>query len=142
MKIDLHCHTQATKEGDGPGRIVSPVVFAEKMELAEVKIAAITNHNSFVIDHYEALVACSTGICQVWPGIELDMAGIDNDWHLLLVCNPKEALRFAEAIDELLGTAPPDDIKLSIERVVATCKSLDLLYIPPCSRQKERSRKT
>lgn len=126
----MHCHTQATKEGDGTGRIVSPTAFAEKTKLAEVKITAITNHNNFDLEHYETLVSSSTDICQVWPGIELDMEGDDNDWHLLLVCNPKEATQFSDVVTKLVGAIPPDDVRLSIEQVVAACDSLDLLYVP------------
>jgi len=46
MKIDLHCHTMSTKKGDGAGRNVTPDVFRAKIEMADVKIAAITNYNN------------------------------------------------------------------------------------------------
>ena len=52
MKIDLHCHTKATKSGDGEGRNVSKDLFAEKVNNAGVKIIAITNHNHFDKQQY------------------------------------------------------------------------------------------
>ena len=47
MRIDLHCHTKKIKSGDGKARNVTPTLFKEKIELADVKIVAITNHNAF-----------------------------------------------------------------------------------------------
>ena len=43
MKIDLHCHTKKAKKGDAKSRNVTPVLFREKIELADVKIVAITH---------------------------------------------------------------------------------------------------
>ena len=54
MKIDLHCHTLATK-GEGRERNVTPELFAEKIDTAQVDIVAITNHNHFDLNQYEAL---------------------------------------------------------------------------------------
>ena len=55
MKIDLHCHTKATKQGDRESRNVTPELFAEKIANADVKIVAITNHNLFDIEQYYIL---------------------------------------------------------------------------------------
>ena len=73
MKIDLHCHTRKAKKGDGKGRNVTPELFKEKIELADVKIVAITNHNMFDYDQYIELRNVVAGICQVWPGVEIDI---------------------------------------------------------------------
>lgn len=59
MKIDLHCHTKATKQGDGEGRNVNLELFKEKIADAEVKIVAITNHNVF---DYQQFSKC----CEIW----------------------------------------------------------------------------
>ena len=56
MKIDLHCHTKAIKKGDGSGRNVTPELFKEKIETADIKIIAITNHNAFDLNQYKPLV--------------------------------------------------------------------------------------
>ena len=44
MKIDLHCHTKATKSGDGEGRNVTPSLFKEKIENSDVKIIENSSH--------------------------------------------------------------------------------------------------
>lgn len=46
MKIDLPCHT---KKGDAPTRNVTPELFRQKVELADVKIIAITNHIMLIV---------------------------------------------------------------------------------------------
>ena len=55
MRIDLHCHTKKIKSGDGKARNVTPTLFKEKIELADVKIVAITNHNAFDYQQYLSL---------------------------------------------------------------------------------------
>lgn len=75
MKIDLHCHTKKTKSGDGRERNVTPTLFKEKIALTDVKIVAITNHNVFDYEQYMVLEEAVSGICQVWPGIEIDVSG-------------------------------------------------------------------
>ena len=43
MKIDLHCHTKKVKAGDPESRNVTPELFKEKIENADIKIVALTN---------------------------------------------------------------------------------------------------
>ena len=69
MKIDLHCHTKATKSGDGAARNVTTDMFLEKVANADVKIIAITNHNHFDLEQYRTLRDTVKDFCQVWPGI-------------------------------------------------------------------------
>lgn len=47
MKIDLHCHTKKVKKGDAPTRTVTPELFSEKVQKANVELVAITNHNAY-----------------------------------------------------------------------------------------------
>ena len=47
MRIDLHCHTKKIKSGDGKARNVTPTLFKEKIELADVKIVAMTISNIY-----------------------------------------------------------------------------------------------
>ena len=68
MRIDLHCHTKKTKNGDGKQRNVTPELFKEKIELADIKIVAITNHNVFDYSQYKILKETVCDSCQVWPG--------------------------------------------------------------------------
>lgn len=65
MLIDLHCHTKKTKKGDGIGRNVIPELFKTKIDLADVKIVAVTNHNAFDYEQYAELKEAVSNICQV-----------------------------------------------------------------------------
>ncbi len=129
MRIDLHCHTKRAKQGDGAGREVDPETFAQTMADAEVGIAGIANHNIFDREQYLAFCKAADGVCQVWPGIEFDMAG-SNQWHLIVTCNPKEVDAFHDVVDALIGDVGPDDVLLSVEQVVNAVDGLDVLYIP------------
>ena len=55
MRIDLHCHTKKIKKGETYTRNVTKELFGEKVEGADVKIIAITNHNHFDCDQYVEL---------------------------------------------------------------------------------------
>lgn len=129
MRIDLHCHTKRAKQGDGAGREIDPETFAKTMADAEVGIAGIANHNVFDHEQYLAFREAADGVCQVWPGIEFDMAG-SHQWHLIVTCNPKKVDAFRDAVEDLIGDARPDDVLLSVEQVVNAVDDLDVLYIP------------
>jgi len=102
MKIDLHCHTKAIKKGDGIGRNVTPDLFKSKIEDADIKIVAITNHNAFDINQYRALSSAVEGLCQVWPGVEIDVLEPESKrWHLIVVVNPKEVESFSANVNIL-----------------------------------------
>lgn len=75
MKVDLHCHTLKVKSGDAVTRNVSVDVFAQKIMDADVKIVAITNHNTFDLAQYIKFRDAVKQYCQVWPGVELDKIG-------------------------------------------------------------------
>lgn len=53
MRIDLHCHTKKTKQGDAETRNVSVDKFVETLSKNEVQFVAITNHNEFDKNQYE-----------------------------------------------------------------------------------------
>lgn len=130
MKIDLHCHTKSTKKGDGGNRTVEPDLFARKIEQANVEIVAITNHNQFDKEQFTLLGKSVEGTCELWPGVELDMAGEANDWHMLVVCNPKQLDEFDTTIKGLVGEIHPDEAKFSIDDIANVILPLDVLYIP------------
>ena len=81
MLIDLHCHTKQIKKGDGKARNVTKELFRQKIEEADIKIVGITNHNAFCFDQYKELKDSVKEICQVWPGVEIDISG-DPKYHL------------------------------------------------------------
>lgn len=102
MKIDLHCHTLATK-GEGRERNVTPELFAEKIDAAQVDIVAVTNHNHFDLDQYELLHSAVDGAAQIWPGVELDIERWSGGkpWHMIVITSPDSKVSFSESIKTL-----------------------------------------
>jgi ABC-type cobalamin/Fe3+-siderophores transport system ATPase subunit len=129
MKIDLHCHTKATKKGDGEARNVTPDIFREKVANADVKIVAITNHNHFDINQYKALQFAVKDFCQVWPGVEIDIQG-KTRWHLIVVANPENVRMFHSRVSELFSDRNIDKCALSIEEAYKALDCCDVIYIP------------
>ena len=129
MKIDLHCHTMATKKGDGNGRNVSPEVFREKVANSDVKIVAITNHNHFDLEQYINLKFAVNDFCQVWPGVEIDIQG-KSRWHLIVVANPENVNYFNSQVAALFADKNIDKCTLSLEEVFNSLNGCDVIYIP------------
>lgn len=134
MKVDLHCHTKATKN-DGPGRNVTPELFAEKIALADVEVVAITNHNHFDLEQFNQLskAAAST---QVWPGAELDIQGQFGKWHMLVIGNPGKAVAFAESIKKLVGDKAPKDCLWKFDQIWSEFAASDVLFVSHCHDKK------
>jgi len=132
MLIDLHCHTKATKQGDNRGRNVSSSIFKSKIEEAGVSIVGITNHNHFDNDQYLELKDAVEETTQVWPGVELDIAGIDDDYHMLLIASPLGADSFRQKLETLFDGAAPDDFNCTFENVWALFGQEDAIFIPHC----------
>lgn len=74
------------KKGDAATRNVTSELFRDKIELADVKIVAITNHNAFDLEQYRVLKEKVLDICQVWPGVEIDVGG-ETRFHLMRICS-------------------------------------------------------
>lgn len=131
MKIDLHCHTKKIKKGDPITRNVSSDVFSEKIQNADVKIVAITNHNAFDLQQYNELKDKVRENCDVWPGIELDAFGDQKKkdkpvkFHLIVVANPIEANSFKRVVDELLEGFDVNNDSKHITEICEAFKELD-----------------
>lgn len=125
MIIDLHCHTRKAKKGDS-GREVNFEKFYTKIKEAKVKIVAITNHNLFDLKQYEEFSQKADGVL-VLPGIELDVvgnkAGRDNQCHIIVIVDPKDANNFSNLIASIC-TISPDDFSISIEDFCTRFSSL------------------
>ena len=130
MKIDLHCHTKATKQGDGEGRNVNLELFKEKIADAEVKIVAITNHNVFDYQQFIEFKEAVIEYCQLWPGIEIDIRGKESKYHLIVVANPDNALSFSERIEGLYKDEDIGTCQLNLEAVIDSLNACDVIYIP------------
>lgn len=130
MKIDLHCHTKSTKQGDGDGRNVSIELFKEKIANADVKIIAITNHNFFDLEQFNDFSNAVKDYCQVWPGIEIDVDGKTNKYHLIIVANPENTALFAEKVSKLFKDKNIETCKIKIVDIYSELNECDVIYIP------------
>ncbi|HML68527.1 MAG TPA: histidinol phosphatase [Clostridia bacterium] len=130
MKIDLHCHTKKVKHGEPATRNVSVELFQEKVEEADIGILAITNHNSFDYDQFCIFREAVKGTCQVLPGIELDINGQSGVGHLIVISNPEKVSNFINATDSLLSSKSPDSFSTSIQEVVRSYETCDVLFVP------------
>ena len=130
MKIDLHCHTIAVKKGDGPGRNVTPELFKSKIEQADIKIAAITNHNKFDLNQYLLLCDAVNNMCQLWPGVEIDVFEPGSKrWHLIVIANPKETELFSKNVNKLFYGDNLDECTHTLDEIYNSFKDLDVIYI-------------
>lgn len=130
MKIDIHVHTKKTKSGDSESRNVTGSLFKDIIKSTEVKILAITNHNHFDIVQYNDFKKLTNGICQIWPGIEIDILEENSRGHLIVIVDPKNATKFSNKINELLKGKTADNFSMSIKEVVAAIDTLNSIYIP------------
>ena len=128
MLIDLHCHTKQIKKGDGKARNVTKELFRQKIEEADIKIVGITNHNAFCFDQYKELKDSVKEICQVWPGVEIDISG-DPKYHLIVIANPSQVDDFNAKVKTLFDGQDVDTCLLDISVVCDTFKDLDVIYI-------------
>lgn len=131
MKIDLHCHTKSTKQGDGDSRNVTLEVFKEKVINADVKILAITNHNSFDFAQYNTLKDSVKDICQVWPGVEIDVIGSSGSkFHLIVVANPINVEKFNAKVNEMYVGKDIEKCLLTVDEIYDYLNDCDVIYIP------------
>ncbi len=133
MKIDLHCHTLATK-GEGRERRVTPELFAEKIDAAQVDIVAVTNHNHFDLSQYELLREAVGEGAQVWPGVELDIERWSGGkpWHMIVITDPDLKVPFSESIKSLRNGRSPKDCSWPFETIWEAFKDYDALFISHC----------
>ena len=124
------------KTGDAVTRNVSIEKFCEKVIKADVKILAITNHNTFDYDQYVELKGAVKDFCNVWPGVELDIEGVDDEnnerkrGHLIVIANPKNDKMFNEKVKQLIGDTKADDFLENVHTVFDYLDDCDTIYIP------------
>jgi PHP domain len=129
MRMDLHCHTRRIKSGDGPGREVSPKLFRKKILEADVKIIAITNHNYFDYNQFHTLKNQNSDICQIWPGIEIDVKDCSSRWHLIVVVNPDETDVFNSKVSCLFDGDDLETCTHNLDEIHDAFGELDAIYI-------------
>jgi len=127
MKIDLHCHTKKTKQGDNESRNVDFDLFERKIQDADVKVLAITNHNHF--DYEQYLQFSESQFSTVWPGVELDVSGTNGKYHCIIIVNPKEAGKFNQICKNEFKNKSPDNYLISAEDLVNIFSELDSIFL-------------
>lgn len=130
MKIDIHVHTKKTKKGDSDLRNIDDIRLKEIISMTDVKILAITNHNHFDLIQFNSFVTNTVGICQIWPGIELDIAENGRRAHLLVIVNPKNSIEFNNRVSLLLNGISADSFTIGLMDTVTNFDDLDAIYIP------------
>jgi len=130
MKIDIHVHTKKAKTGDSDLRFVDVDRFGEIIRSTDGKILAITNHNHFDLLQFEQFKKEVEGICQIWPGIELDILERGKRAHLIVIVNPKNSNDFNNCVQVLLKGKTPDNFSISLKDTVDCFDKLDAIYIP------------
>jgi len=129
MKIDVHVHTKKIKTGDAETRNILPSKFNEIIRQTDVNILAITNHNHFDIDQFKQIEDLVKDVCQIWPGVELDILENGRRAHLLVIANPKIVNEFNTKCQLILNGVNVNTFNISIADTVNTFKELDCLYI-------------
>ena len=129
MKIDLHCHTKATKSGDPIERNILPVDLKNIINSNGVRIIGITNHNVFDYIQYKEFIAEVKDDFLIWPGVELDVKGRHKDGHVIIINNPASVEKFDLEIKKLINGATPDSFKCSLESIISVANELDCLII-------------
>lgn len=93
-------------------------------------MVAITNHNLFDYKQYiEFTEEAKKRKIQVWPGIELDVAGEKSKGHCIVICNPIYVKEFNEKCISITKDKSPDEFLISIDEIISTFKELDMLVI-------------
>lgn len=129
MKIDIHTHTKKVKQGDSEHRNIDVAKFAEIIKSTNVKILAITNHNHFDLNQYNQFRAEVDDVCQIWPGVELDIFEDQRRAHLIVIVNPKNSETFNSVVNELIGNVSPDNYTIGLDDVTKRFDNLDAIYI-------------
>ena len=129
MKIDFHCHTKSVKKEETKKRNIDSKRFVEKINDANVKIVAITNHNDFDKKQYEEFVEEANESFQIWPGIELDIKDDETEAHLIIISNPNCLNEFETSINNLIGDNDKSTFIANIEDVLNEFNNKDVIYI-------------
>lgn len=115
-RADFHLHTIKER---GPSRKdyraefagkedEFPRAFVDKLEERKIRVAAITNHNTFDFDEYQRIArkGRKKGIL-VLPGVELGMRGGNSIIHALVIFNPDNLRADNDFISRFLNSVFP-----------------------------------
>ena len=140
LKIDLHIHTDKSKEtksGDYKGTF-SIDVLKQKLKENKVEIFSLTDHNIINVDAYREYYASYNPAIDplLLLGVEIDLKGPSKKFHTLLIFNASE-INVVERISNVLeDTYTSKGITDNFNRVltfddIAKCfKGEDFFFIP------------
>jgi len=125
--IDFHCHTKATKNGETLSRnIPSPQFFCEQVKNANVKMIAITNHNSFDLEQFNEIQKEAKNEIIIFPGIELDVIGLNKErGHIVFFYDNAKVDVFDKQVKELLGSRSADSFVVEIDEFISFANKLN-----------------
>lgn len=130
MRIDLHCHTKATKKGESISRNISSQDFVDKIKKAEVKMVAITNHNEFDLNSFNNTNRLVQDDFILLPGIELDIKGVHNErGHIIVVYDNKKANEFDELTNLLIKETNPNNCLVDLEDFIEYINKFECLVM-------------
>ncbi|MGI6127375.1 MAG: PHP domain-containing protein, partial [Planifilum sp.] len=131
MKIDLHCHTKRCKKGDSPKRSVCSADFKKSVENAQVGIVAITNHNTFDLEQFDAFSNEVGQSVQLWPGVELDVCGSreGSHWHMLVIASPHKKVEFSRVLQALTNGKTADDVLIPVDSAFKSFQDVGAIFI-------------
>jgi predicted ATPase len=136
LKIDLHTHTLDSKK-EGKTRNVTKEKYYEVLTQNNVRLAAITNHNTFDVDQYndfckymEEEVEKGGRPLSILPGIEVDIQcnTTNDEGHLVLVTSRKNHTEFAELINKWFKDKKTNS-KVDIETIIYDTRKFQMFYI-------------
>ena len=140
LKIDLHIHTDKSKEtkNDDYEGTFSIAVLKQKLKDNDVKIFSLTDHNIINVDAYREYYASYNPAIDplLLLGVEIDLQGPSKKFHTLLIFNASE-INVVERISNVLeDTYTSKGITDNFNRVltfddIAKCfKGEDFFFIP------------
>lgn len=140
LKIDLHIHTdksKETKEDDYEG-IFSIAVLKQKLKDNNVEIFSLTDHNIINVDAYREYYDSYNSKTDplLLLGVELDLQGKNDKFHSLLIFNASDQV-IVEHIAQILenaycskGITDKKQRILDIEDLAIHFKNEDFFFIP------------
>lgn len=134
-RIDLHIHTVATPS-DSKGFEFDPEVLKEYVSSAKLDAIAITNHNGFYRDNYDAVK--DTLDIPVFPGAELNISTAAAFGHVLVIADPDDIDELAEGMAIFAEECPDGKSHVSWERVTELFPSLKKWLVIPHYRKAKR----
>lgn len=127
MLIDFHCHTKAVKDGEASSRnIPNAKYFCEQVKNANVKMVAITNHNSFDFKQFNEVQKEAKDEIIIFPGIEFDVIGENKErGHIVFFYDNTKVDEFNKQIKELLGDKNANSFAIKIDEFISFANKLN-----------------